>query len=26
MSPLFIIIPFFLVFAVMNIIDMGRLD
>jgi len=26
MSPLFIIIPFFVVFAVMNIIDMGRLD
>jgi len=26
MSPLFIIIPFFLTFAIMNIIDMGRLD
>jgi hypothetical protein len=26
MSPLFIVIPFFLFFAVMNIIDMGRLD
>jgi len=26
MSPLFIIVPFFVVFAVMNIIDMGRLD
>jgi len=26
MSPLFIIIAFFVVFAVMNIIDMGRLD
>jgi len=26
MSPLFIIIAFFAVFAVMNIIDMGRLD